>query len=78
MVRELLSSCTGFRGTSIPMVQGSALAALEGRDPEVGHDTILKLMEAVDSYIPQPERAKDRPFLMPIEDVFTISGRGHE
>src|SRR5258707_1300013 len=55
---------------------GSALAALEGRDPAVGHDTILALMKAVDEYIPQPERAKDRPFLMPIEDVFTISGRG--
>jgi elongation factor Tu len=52
------------------------LFALEGRNPEQGHDTILELMEAVDSYIPQPERAKDRPFLMPIEDVFTISGRG--
>jgi elongation factor Tu len=74
-MRELLSSY-GFPGDDIPVVQGSALAALEGRDPEVGHDTILKLMEAVDSYIPQPERAKDRPFLMPIEDVFTISGRG--
>src|SRR6266702_3024585 len=74
-MRELLSSY-GFPGDDIPVIQGSALAALEGRDPEVGHDTILKLMEAVDSYIPQPERAKDRPFLMPIEDVFTISGRG--
>jgi elongation factor Tu len=74
-MRELLSSY-GFPGDDIPVVQGSALAALEGRDPEVGHDTILKLMAAVDSYIPQPERAKDRPFLMPIEDVFTISGRG--
>src|SRR5450631_663553 len=74
-MRELLSSY-GFPGDDIPVVQGSALAALEGRDPEVGHDKILELMEAVDSYIPQPERAKDRPFLMPIEDVFTISGRG--
>src|SRR5271168_4504045 len=74
-MRELLSSY-GFPGDDIPVVQGSALAALEGRDPQIGHDTILKLMEAVDSYIPQPERAKDRPFLMPIEDVFTISGRG--
>src|SRR6202043_334951 len=74
-MRELLSSY-GFPGDDIPVVQGSALAALEGRDPAVGHDTILKLMEAVDEYIPQPERAKDRPFLMPIEDVFTISGRG--
>ena len=58
------------------MVKGSALAALEGKDPEIGHDSILELMEAVDDYIPQPERPKDRPFLMPIEDVFTISGRG--
>jgi len=58
------------------VIQGSALAALEGGDPAVGHDTILALMKAVDEYIPQPERAKDRPFLMPIEDVFTISGRG--
>ena len=74
-MRELLSSY-GFPGDDIPVVQGSALVALEGRDPEVGHDTIMKLMEAVDTYIPQPERAKDRPFLMPIEDVFTISGRG--
>src|SRR3954454_11879562 len=70
-MRELLSSY-GFPGDDIPVVQGSALAAREGRDPAVGHDTIMKLMEAVDSYIPQPERAKDRPFLMPIEDVFTI------
>src|SRR5438046_6864334 len=74
-MRELLSSY-GFPGDDIPVIQGSALAALEGRDPAVGHDTIMKLMEAVDSYIPQPERPKDRPFLMPIEDVFTISGRG--
>src|SRR4030088_2249710 len=74
-MRELLSSY-GFPGDDIPVVQGSALAALEGRDPAVGHDTILALMKAVDEYIPQPERAKDRPFLMPIEDVFTISGRG--
>src|SRR5216110_2562827 len=63
-MRELLSSY-GFPGDDIPVIQGSALAALEGRDPEVGHETILKLMEAVDSYIPQPERPKDRPFLMP-------------
>src|SRR4030081_1013030 len=74
-MRELLSSY-GFPGDDIPVIQGSALAALEGRDPAVGHDTILALMKAVDEYIPQPERAKDRPFLMPIEDVFTISGRG--
>jgi elongation factor Tu len=57
-------------------VRGSALAALEGRDAEAGRDSVVALMAAVDSYIPQPERAKDRPFLMPIEDVFTISGRG--
>ncbi len=74
-VRELLTSYQ-FPGDEIPIVRGSALAALEGRDPEVGRESILKLMEAVDAYIPQPERAKDRPFLMPIEDVFTISGRG--
>src|SRR5271165_2534239 len=74
-VRELLSSYQ-FPGDDIPVVRGAALFALEGRDPEQGHDSILALMEAVDNYIPQPERAKDRPFLMPIEDVFTISGRG--
>jgi elongation factor Tu len=74
-MRELLSSY-GFPGDDIPVIQGSALAGLDGRDPEVGRDKILELMAAVDSYIPQPERAKDRPFLMPIEDVFTISGRG--
>src|SRR6202790_1908082 len=74
-VRELLSSYD-FPGDDIPIVKGSALAALEGKDPEVGHKSILELMAAVDDYIPQPERPKDRPFLMPIEDVFTISGRG--
>src|SRR5437868_1313466 len=74
-MRELLSSYQ-FPGDDLPIVRGSALAALEGRDPEQGQATILELMAAVDSYIPQPERAKDRPFLMPIEDVFTISGRG--
>jgi len=74
-VRELLSSYE-FPGDDIPVVQGSALCALDGRDDAVGKESILKLMAAVDSYIPQPERAKDRPFLMPIEDVFTISGRG--
>jgi elongation factor Tu len=74
-VRELLSSYD-FPGDDIPVVQGSALCALDGREEDVGRASILKLMEAVDSYIPQPERAKDRPFLMPIEDVFTISGRG--
>src|SRR5476651_553257 len=74
-VRELLSSYQ-FPGDEIPIVKGSALMALEGKNPEQGHDSILRLMQAVDSYIPQPERAKDRPFLMPIEDVFSISGRG--
>jgi elongation factor Tu len=74
-VRELLSSYD-FPGDDIPIVKGSALCALEGREEEIGKKSILELMAAVDSYIPQPERAKDRPFLMPIEDVFTISGRG--
>jgi elongation factor Tu len=74
-VRELLSSYD-FPGDDIPIIRGSALMALEGKSPEQGHDAILKLMQAVDAYIPQPERAKDRPFLMPIEDVFSISGRG--
>ena len=74
-VRELLSSYQ-FPGDEIPIVKGSALMALEGKNPELGHDAILKLMEAVDNYIPQPERPKDQPFLMPIEDVFSISGRG--
>jgi elongation factor Tu len=74
-VRELLSSYD-FPGDEIPVVRGSALAAMEGRDDAVGKDSIMKLMEAVDSYIPQPERPKDRAFLMPIEDVFSISGRG--
>jgi elongation factor Tu len=74
-VRELLSSYQ-FPGDEIPIVRGSALAALEGRDDAIGKEAILKLMEAVDSYIPQPDRPKDKPFLMPIEDVFSISGRG--
>jgi elongation factor Tu len=74
-VRELLSKYE-FPGDDIPIVKGSALAALENKTPEIGHDAILKLMEAVDSYIPQPERPKDQPFLMPVEDVFSISGRG--
>src|SRR3954453_4210264 len=74
-VRELLSKYQ-FPGDKIPIIRGSALAALEGKTPEIGHDAVLKLMEAVDSYIPQPERPKDRPFLMPVEDVFSISGRG--
>ena len=74
-VRELLSSYD-FPGDDIPIVKGSALAALESRDDEIGSKSIIALMEAVDAYIPQPERAKDLPFLMPIEDVFSISGRG--
>ena len=74
-VRELLSSYE-FPGDDIPIIAGSALAALEGRDANIGEEKIKELMAAVDSYIPQPERPKDRPFLMPIEDVFSISGRG--
>jgi elongation factor Tu len=74
-VRELLSSYN-FPGDTIPVIRGSALCALEGREPQLGHDAVLKLMAAVDESIPQPERPKDRPFLMPIEDVFSISGRG--
>ena len=74
-VRELLSAYQ-FPGDKIPIIKGSALCALEGREPKIGHDMILSLMEAVDSYIPQPDRPKDRPFLMPVEDVFSISGRG--
>jgi elongation factor Tu len=74
-VRELLSKY-GFPGDDIPIVQGSGLAALEGRDEALGRAKILELMAAVDRYIPQPARATDRPFLMPIEDVFSISGRG--
>ncbi len=74
-LRELLSSYD-FPGDDIPIVKGSGLAALEGRDPEIGKNAILELMAAVDAYIPQPERPKDQPFLMPIEDVFSISGRG--
>ena len=74
-VRELLSSYQ-FPGDDIPIVKGSALCALEDRKPELGEQSILELMKAVDGYIPQPERATDRPFLMPVEDVFSISGRG--
>jgi elongation factor Tu len=74
-VRELLSSYQ-FPGDDIPIIRGSALMALEDKNKEMGHDAILKLMEAVDTYIPQPERPIDKPFLMPIEDVFSISGRG--
>ncbi len=74
-VRELLSKY-GFPGDEVPVIAGSALAALEDRDPEIGRESIVKLMEAVDDYIPTPERPRDLPFLMPIEDVFSISGRG--
>jgi elongation factor Tu len=74
-LRELLSKYN-FPGDEIPIIRGSALCALEGRDQAVGHDSVLKLMDAVDSYIPQPERPVDQPFLMPVEDVFSISGRG--
>ena len=74
-IRELLSSYE-FPGDDIPIVRGSALCALEDREDEVGKQSILKLMEEVDAYVPQPERPRDLPFLMPIEDVFSISGRG--
>ncbi len=74
-VRELLSSYQ-FPGDDIPIVKGSALAAVEDRDPAIGADRILELMTQVDAYIPQPERPVDLPFLMPVEDVFSISGRG--
>ncbi|MCZ6784379.1 MAG: elongation factor Tu, partial [Proteobacteria bacterium] len=74
-LQELLS-IYDFPGDDIPIIRGSALHALEGRESELGEASILALMAAVDSYIPQPERAKDKPFLMPIEDVFSISGRG--
>ena len=66
----------GFSGVEIPIVKGSALAVLEDGDAKIGHDSIIELMNAVDDYIPQPDRPKDKPFLMPIEDVFSISGRG--
>jgi len=74
-IRELLTKYQ-FPGNDIPIIPGSALAALEGRDEAVGKQAIVKLMAAVDGYIPQPNRPKDQPFLMPIEDVFSISGRG--
>ena len=74
-VRELLSKYE-FPGDDIPIISGSALAALEDRDEAIGKESILKLMAAVDEYIPQPDRPVDQPFLMPIEDVFSISGRG--
>ena len=74
-VRELLTSYD-FPGDDIPIIKGSALAAVEGRDPEIGENSIVELMKAVDEYIPQPDRPVDLPFLMPVEDVFSISGRG--
>ncbi|MCI4590517.1 elongation factor Tu [Sphingobium sp. BYY-5] len=74
-IRELLSSYD-FDGDNIPVIPGSAAAALQDKTPEIGHDAVLKLMAAVDSFIPQPERPVDKAFLMPIEDVFSISGRG--
>ena len=74
-VRELLSAYE-FPGDDIPVIRGSALAALEGGDAATGRESVLELMAAVDEYVPQPERPKDQPFLMPIEDVFSISGRG--
>lgn len=74
-IRELLSSYD-FDGDNIPVIPGSAVCALNGTNPEIGHDAVLKLMQAVDEFIPQPERPLDKPFLMPIEDVFSISGRG--
>ncbi len=74
-IRDLLSSYQ-FPGDEIPIIKGSALAVLEDGDRKIGHDSIIELMEAVDSYIPEPTRPLDQPFLMPIEDVFSISGRG--
>ena len=74
-IRDLLSSYQ-FPGDEIPVIKGSAKVALDGGDPKMGKEAILALMDAVDNYIPQPERPKDQPFLMPIEDVFSISGRG--
>jgi elongation factor Tu len=74
-IRELLSKYD-FDGDNIPIIRGSAVAALNDTTPEIGHDAVLKLMTAVDEYLPQPERPLDKPFMMPIEDVFSISGRG--
>ncbi len=74
-IRELLSSY-GFDGDNIPVIPGSALAALEGRNDDIGKESIYALMKAVDEFIPQPPRPTDKPFLMPVEDVFSISGRG--
>ncbi len=74
-IRELLTKYH-FPGDDVPIIRGSALAAMEGRDPEIGKNQILALMDAVDAYIPTPTRVLDKPFLMPVEDVFTITGRG--
>jgi len=74
-IRELLTSYK-FPGDKIPIVKGSALAAVEGKDEATGKNSILELMKAIDEHIPQPDRPKDKPFLMPVEDIFTISGRG--
>ena len=74
-LRELLTFYK-FPGDDVPIVRGSALAALKGENDAIGKDAILKLMEAVDSYVPTPERALDKPFSMPVEDVFSIQGRG--
>jgi elongation factor Tu len=74
-IRELLSKYD-FDGDNIPIIRGSAVCALDDKQPEIGRDSVLKLMEAVDTYLPQPERPLDKPFMMPIEDVFSISGRG--
>ena len=74
-IRELLTSYE-FPGDDIPIISGSALAALEGNNPEIGENKVRELMDAVDSYVPQPQRDVDKPFLMPVEDVFSISGRG--
>ncbi len=74
-VRELLTSYE-FPGDTTPIIKGSALAAVEGRDDDIGKNSIMELMKAVDEHIPQPDRPKDKPFLMPVEDVFSISGRG--
>ena len=74
-IKELLTSYK-FPGDKTPIIKGSALAAVEGKDDEIGKNSILELMKAVDDFIPQPDRPKDKPFLMPVEDVFSISGRG--
>lgn len=74
-MRELLSEY-GYDGENTPIITGSALCALEDRNPELGRDSIIKLLEAVDEYIPTPARDLDKPFLLPIEDNFSIPGRG--